>query len=104
MQTANDEESEHTSDDYYDKVVSTSKNLVSQEDFVTEFLPVVSVDDEFSQITDISGGFKTSNDIYFVSTGILYTPNLVIDFGQEKIRSNMGKPYYWDITRRFFER
>ena len=103
LDTVNDKEGEQISDDYFDKVTSTAKNLVSQEDFVTEILPLTSTDTEFSQITDLTGGFLTSNDIYFVSTGIIYAPNLSIDFTTETINTNMGKPFHWDITRRFFE-
>lgn len=96
-------EEEHIGGDYYDKVVSNTKNLVSEEDFVTEVLPFTSLDSEFSQITYENGGFQTSGKIYFVSQAILHTPGLEINFGKETYNTNMNRPYYWDITKRLFE-
>ena len=96
-------EEEHIGGDYYDKVVSNTKNLVSEEDFVTEVLPFTSLESEFNQITYENGGFQTSGKIYFVSQAILHTPGLEIDFGNETYNTNMNRPYYWDITKRLFE-
>ena len=80
LEQSNDKEGQHVSTDYYDKVISTSKNLVSQQDFVREILPLTSIETEFSQLTTENGGFITSNDIYFVSSGIIHTPNLEVVF------------------------
>lgn len=96
-------EEEHIGGDYYDKVVSNTKNLVSEEDFVTEVLPFTSLESEFSQVTYENGGFQTSGKIYFVSQAILHTPGLEINFGKETYNTNMNRPYYWDITKRLFE-
>ena len=104
LNNASGTQTEHLSDNYYDKVVSSSKNLVSQQDFVREVLPLISTDAEFSRITEQNAGFKSSNDIYFVSNAILYAPNLEITFTNgEKINTNIGKKYYWDITQRLYE-
>ena len=108
LEQANDKEGEHISTDYYDKVISTSKNLVSQQDFVREIIPLTSIETEFSQLTTDNGGFITSNDIYYVSRGIIHTPNLIIAFtkGEDVTDvklTNMGIDYYWDITQRLFE-
>ncbi|HKL95228.1 MAG TPA: hypothetical protein VJ845_02240, partial [Haploplasma sp.] len=96
-------QAEQISDDYYDKVVSSSKNLVSQDDFITEILPLSSTSLEFSHIDEKSGGFLTSNNIYYVSNGILYTPDFELNYGEEVVKTNMGKDYYWDITSMLYE-
>ena len=96
-------EGEHLTDDYYDKVVSSAKNLVSDKDFITEVIPLSSTETEFSRIRDTNAGYITSHDIYFVSNGILHTPGLSFNIGSQTINTNMDKPYHWDITERLFE-
>src|SRR5690554_1252429 len=96
-------EGEHLTDDYYDKVVSSAKNLVSEKDFITEIIPLSSTETEFSRIRDTNAGYITSHDIYFVSNGILHTPGLSFTINSQTINTNMDKPYHWDITERLFE-
>ena len=104
LEQKSDKQSEHINDNYYDKVVSTAKNLVSQEDFVREIMPLSSIETEFSNITTENAGFITSNDIYYLTNAILHTPGLEFDFGGGvKVNTNIGKPFYWDITERTFE-
>ena len=104
LEQVSGKESEQVSEDFYDKVISNTKNLISQEDFVREILPLTSIETEFSQLTTENGGFVTSNKVYFVSNAILYTPELLIDFGGGvTVNTNMGKPFHWDITKRLFE-
>ena len=104
LEQVNNKQGEHLAENYYDKVVSNAKNLVSQEDFVLEILPIQSTEQEFSQITENNAGFQTSNDIYFISNAVLYAPNLTLQFTNgEEINTNINRPYYWDITERLFE-
>ena len=96
-------EKEHLSADFYDKVVSSTKNLVSEQNFTREIVPLTSVDIEFANMSTENSGFITTNKIYYVSQAILHTPNLEIKIAGETITTNMDKPYYWDITERLFE-
>ena len=96
-------EGEHLTDDYYDKVVSSAKNLVSEKDFITEVIPLSSTETDFSRIRDKNACYITSHDIYFVSNAILHTPELSFTIGSQTINTNMDKPEYWDITSRLFE-
>lgn len=103
LELAEDNQREHLNEDFYDKVVSTSKNLMSEDDDVTEVVLITSLETEFSQITDDNVGFIESNDIYYVKKGILHTPGLEINFGNAVIKTNIGEDYKWDITSRLFE-
>lgn len=96
-------EKEHLSADFYDKVVSSTKNLVSEQNFTREIVPLTSVDIEFANMSTENSGFITTNKIYYVSQAILHTPNLEIEIAGQTITTNMDKPYYWDITERLFE-
>ena len=96
--------------DFYDRVVGNSKNLVSEVDFTTERILIGSTETEFSQFVEENAGFITSQNIYFVKQGIVYAPNISFTFQRTDgganivMNSNMGKPYYWDITSRLLER
>ena len=96
--------------DFYDRVVGNSKNLVSEVDYTTERILIGSTETEFSQFTESNAGFLTSQNIYFIKQGIIYAPNISFTFQRSDgganivINSNMGKPYYWDITSRLLER
>lgn len=96
-------EKEHLSADFYDKVVSSTKNLVSEQNFTREIVPLTSVDIEFANMSTENSGFITTNKIYYVSQAILHTPDLEIEIAGQTITTNMDKPYYWDITKRLFE-
>ena len=110
-----EQETEHIGIDYYDKVVSTAKNLVSEDSFTTERLTMGSLDTEFAQITTDNLGYLTSNDMYYVAEAKLYTPNFndIILYGKlipeqpsiigERVKGNTGVDYVWDITSRLFE-
>ena len=109
LESQNDNQSEQVGDYFYDKVISSSKNLVSEKDFVREIIPISSVNTEFSQMRDDTIGFLTSNDIYFVSNAILYAPNIEFVFKDLRdnsfvtVKSNIDKDNYWNITSRLFE-
>lgn len=114
LEKGQEKETEHIGEDYFDKVVSTTKNLVSEKDFIREIVPINSTDTEFTKIDNTNVGFQLSNDIYFVSKAILKAfdkNNEPIEFdipkkdsGTTKVKSNIGIDGYWDITSRFFEK
>lgn len=103
LEQENGTEKEHVADNFYDKVVSSTKNLVSQEDYKREIIPLTSYNIEFSNMTTDNSGFVTSDNIYYVVNAVLHTPNLEIVINGQSIKTNMGKDYYWDITERLFE-
>lgn len=100
LEQGQDKETEIIDINFYDKIISNAKNLVSEKDFVTEKIVINSDDKEFSQITVDNAAFTTSNDIYFISNAILYTPGISIS----GVNSNIGIPFYWNITKRLFEK
>lgn len=114
LEKGQEKETEHIGEDYFDKVVSTTKNLVSEKDFIREIVPINSTDTEFTKIDNTNVGFQLSNHIYFVSKAILKAfdeNNQPIEFdipkkdsGTTKVKSNIGIDGYWDITSRFFEK
>lgn len=101
--------SQFIDEDYYDTITSTTKNLVSDKDFAKELLAVTSLNEEFSQVTSESAGFKTSQDIYYIVNAYLEVPS-IINFNINKggathtIKSNTDTDYLWDITSRFLEK
>ncbi len=111
-----DKETQIIDIDYYDKVVSNTKNLVSEKDFVKERVIISSGDTEFSHITSDNASYLLSNDIYFTAKGILYTPpEFVIPIREtssitHNIKGNIldGNGNIidgmWDITKRLFEK
>lgn len=95
--------------DFYDKVVGVSKNLVSETDVILERIPIGSIETDFSQFTEESSGFITSQDIYYVKRAILYAPNKTFTFpvvggGSISLNTNMGRTFHWDITSRLLEK
>lgn len=108
LDTAKELDLEHNYADRIDSILSKSKNLMSQDDFVKERVLIGSTQPEQSQFTDQTAGFLTSNNIYFLGNGKLYTPNFSVTFtidGQPFIvNSNIeGESHVWDITSRFLE-
>ena len=94
---------------FYDKVVGVSKNLVSETDVIVERIPIGSTETEFSQFTEESSGFITSQDIYYVKRAMIYAPNKTFTFpvvGDNPIslNTNMNRTFYWDITSRLLEK
>lgn len=97
---------EQTGSDFYDKIVSNTKNLVSEQDIIKDVVLISSSETEFSQMGNENLGFILGSNIYYVARGIVHIPNLNFDFTQwdaEIINTNIDKPYYWDITTRLFE-
>lgn len=95
--------------DFYDKVVGVSKNLVSENDVILERIPIGSIETDFSQFTEESSGFVTSQDIYYVKRAILYAPNKTFTFpvvggGSINLNTNMNSTFHWDITSRLLEK
>ena len=94
-------------DDYYDVVVSNAKNLVSDDDFTIETAVVGSGSDEFVQVTTDNATFRFTTPIYYISKAILYMPNVTfnipLNYLNIPINTNMGVPYYWDITSRVLD-
>jgi len=93
-------------EDYYDTVVSTSKNLVSDDDFTTENVALGSGSDEFSQLTSSNASFLMNTPIYYISSAKLYAPitfSIVANGTTYTINSNIGVANYWDITRRLVD-
>lgn len=103
IEVADGLEKEHKGEDFYDKIVSNTKNMVSEENYTREILPLTSTNIEFSHMNEDNAGFVTTNDIYYVVSAILHTPDLEIEIDGESIKSNIDKDYYWDITERLFE-
>lgn len=115
LEQAQDKETQIIDLDYYDKIISNAKNLVSERDFVKERLVISSGESEFSQIEEKNAGFLLSNDIYFVSEAIIVTPptfyiRVVTSEGNKDIYGNVldedneiivGR---WDVTKRLFEK
>lgn len=91
--------------DFFDKAVSNTKNLMSDDDFVFETSLIGSTSTEFSQMRDDdnNAGFLFSQDIYFISNAVLYAPNVSFTLNGNVINTNMGKEYFWDITTRLLE-
>lgn len=91
--------------DFFDKAVSNTKNLMSDDDFVFETSLIGSTSTEFSQMRDDdnNAGFLFSQDIYFISNAVLYAPNVSFTLNGNVINTNMGKEYFWDITPRLLE-
>lgn len=104
-----EEKNENINDeDFYDTVVSTAKNLVSDDDFTKETVGLGSGSDEFSQITDSNATFTYNNAIYYISKAILYAPGLTfsiptIGLGNIDVSSNIFNDGYWDITERLLD-
>lgn len=95
-------------EDYYDTIVSTAKNVVSDNDFMVENAVVGSGTDDFVQITNDNATFRLNSPIYYISKAIVYMPDLTFNIpldggGSYDINTNMGKPFYWDITKRVLD-
>ena len=108
LDNANELDLEQEYDNRIDSILSKSKNLMSQDDFVTERILIGSTQPEQSEFTDETAGFVTSNDIYFVGEGKIYAPNFEVTFtinGEPyTVNSNIeGESYVWNITSRFLE-
>lgn len=91
--------------EFFDKAVSNTKNLMSDDDFVTETTLIGSTSTEFSQLRDDdnNAGFLFSQDVYFTNNAILYAPDISFTINGNVINTNMDKPYFWDITSRLLE-
>ena len=94
--------------EFYDTVISSSKNLVSSTDITHERILIGASSVEMAQMTDSNMGFIASNDIYYMVNGYLYAPSLNIkitsDGVDKNINTNMGKANWWDISNRLLDK
>lgn len=94
--------------EFYDTVISSSKNLVSSTDITHERILIGASSVEMAQMTDSNMGFIASNDIYYMANGYLYAPSLNIkitsDGVDKNINTNMGKANWWDISNRLLDK
>lgn len=103
-----DDDENINDEDYFDTIVSSAKNLVSDTDFATETVFIGGGTDEFSQITDTNAAFTFNNAIYYISKAVLYAPNVSFTIplaggGTSAVNSNMDQANYWDITERVLD-
>lgn len=103
-----DDDENINDEDYFDTVVSSAKNLVSDTDFATETVFIGSGSDEFSQITDNNATFTFNSSIYYISKAILFAPAISFDIptipdGTRVVNTNMNSANYWDITERVLD-
>lgn len=104
-------DSSKENENFYDKIISNAKNIMSEDDFITERVSLGSNSNEFQELNDGNNaiGFRLTHPIYYATEDVyIYMPSVSFTFnmaGEESVelKSNIGQDYYWKINSRFFE-
>ncbi len=99
---------------FYDKITSSVKNLVNEDNFVREriALNATSSDTQVLIEDNKEAGFKTTHPIYYIGDEVLlYIPNFKFTLTaliggvrhNYEVKGNTGRDYWWDIRERFLE-
>ena len=100
-----DDDENINDEDYFDTVVSSAKNLVSDTDFATETVYIGSGSDEFSQITDNNATFTFNGSIYYISKAILFAPSITFTYQlsrwNKQVNQIWNKPIIGTLPREF---